>query len=148
MKPAEAVGQLATRASSEAVELARAVLEQDVTDRLWADQVGPALSQGDAARLLGVSEQAVSQSRHLLRLRNRDRRPVYPYVQFDGRRILPGLDRVLDLLGPVTTAAGVAAWLTGSHPGLVDQRPIDGLRAGDIDAVLVAAQLFADRAVD
>ncbi|HXH56993.1 hypothetical protein [Iamia sp.] len=147
MDAADAVGQLATKASPEAVELARAVLEQDVTDRLWADQVGPALSQGDVARLLGVSEQAVSQSRQLLRLRDRDRRPVYPYVQFDGKRILPGLDRVLDLLGPVTTAVGIAAWLTGSHPGLVDQRPVDGLRAGDIDAVVAAAQRFADRAV-
>src|ERR671936_43388 len=80
------LARLAEQASSEAVDLAKAILEQDVTDRLWAEQVGPALAQGDVARLLGRTEQAVSKSKGLLRLRNRDGRPVYPVVQFDGRR--------------------------------------------------------------
>jgi hypothetical protein len=62
------------------------VLEQDIADRDWAAQLGPVLSQRDVARLLGRTEQAVSKDRRLLRLVNRDGRPVYPVVQFDGRR--------------------------------------------------------------
>jgi hypothetical protein len=44
------LADLESHASPEAVELARAILEQDVNDRMWADQVGPALAQRDVAR--------------------------------------------------------------------------------------------------
>ena len=61
--------------------MARTVLEQDVSDAQWAAQIGPALTQGDVARLLNKTEQAVSKDPRLLRLRNRDGRPVYPVVR-------------------------------------------------------------------
>lgn len=138
--------KLAGQASDEAVALARSILERDVADRLWADQVGPALSQQDAARLLGKTEQAVSKDPRLVRLRTADGRPLYPVAQFDGRGLLPGVAEVVAVLGPVAeTPWTVAAWLTGSHADLDGRRPLDVLRSGDVVAVVAAARRFAAR---
>lgn len=84
------LARLAEQASPEAVALARTVLEQSIADADWAAQIGPALSQGYVGRLLGKSEQAVSKDPRLLRVRNRDGRPVYPVLQFEGRAQLGG----------------------------------------------------------
>jgi hypothetical protein len=137
--------ELAGQASPEAVDLARAVLEQDIADRDWGAQLGPVLSQRDVARLLGRTEQAVSKDRRLLRLVNRDGRPVYPVVQFDGRRQLPGIADVVSVLVPVVSPLTVAAWLTAQHGG-VRRRPIDALRDGETAGVVELARRFADRA--
>ncbi|MDQ3432738.1 MAG: hypothetical protein M3467_11065 [Actinomycetota bacterium] len=137
--------ELAGKASPEAVDLARAVLEQDIADRAWGTQVGAVLSQRDAARLLGRTEQAVSKDRRLLRLVNRDGRPVYPVVQFDGRRQLPGIADVVRVLSPVVEPLTVAAWLT-AHNDAVQRRPVDGLRDGDTAAIMELARRFAHRA--
>jgi len=126
--------------------LARAVLEQDVADQGWAEQLGPAFAQADVAMLLGVSEQAVSKSRALLRLRQRDGRPVYPVVQFDGRRVVPGLDRVLAPLLASVEALTAASWLTVVRADLQGRRPVDALREGEVDRVLALAEDFARRA--
>ena len=140
------LAKLAGQASEEAVALARSILERDVADRLWADQVGPALSQQDVARLLGKSEQAVSKDHRLVRLRTAEGRPVYPVAQFDGRGVLPGVAEVVAVLGPVAaTPWTVAAWLTGSHAALDGRRPVDALRSGDEAAVAGAARRFAAR---
>ncbi|MGZ4558750.1 MAG: hypothetical protein ACXVXF_08790 [Mycobacteriaceae bacterium] len=45
------------------------------------------------ARLVGKSEQAVAKDGRLLRLRNQDRRRVYPVVQFDGRYAASSVSR-------------------------------------------------------
>lgn len=137
------IAELAAHASPEAVGLARAILEQDLADEAWATQIGPALAQRDVARLLGKSEQAVAQDRKLVRLRNRDGRPVYPVMQFEGRGQIAGIDDVVlamvDVLRPLT----VAAWLTGENPALDGGRPVDALRAGDGDRVLTVARQLA-----
>ena len=90
--------RLAAQASPQALDLARAVLEQSVTDAAWGAQTGPVLAQRDTARLLATTEQAVSKDRRPLRLRNRDGRPVYPVVQFDGRSRLDGVADVVTTL--------------------------------------------------
>lgn len=137
--------RLAARASTEAVALARRVLEADLADAAWAAQVGPALSQGDVGRLLGKSEQAVSKDPKLLRVRNRDGRPVYPVVQFDGRRVLPGVAEVVEVLrGALVEPLSVASWLTAPNAGLGGRRPVDALRAGTVgDVVALAGRLAA-----
>ncbi len=134
------VRALYARASGPAQALAVAVLEQDLTDQEWASQVGPALSQADVARLLDISVQAVSKSRGLLRLRNRDGRVVYPVVQFDGRRPLPALQEVLALLDGPLLPLTIASWLTTSHPALDGRTPALALRDGDRVAVLRLAR--------
>lgn len=135
-EPAFDLRRLAQRASAPAVALARRVLEQDVADAAWAIQVGPALSQGDVAILLGKSEQAVSKDPHLLRIRNRDGRPVYPVMQFDGRRPLPGLSEVLAVLYDALEPLTIASWLTAPQRSLAGARPLDVLRDGQPSSAL------------
>jgi len=134
------IAELAAHASVEAVALARTVLEQDLADQAWAEQIGPALSQRDVARLLGKSEQAVAKDHRLLRLRNRYGRPVYPVVQFDGRRQASGVGDVVDVLVEVLEPLTVASWLTGVNPLLADRRPVDALADGDLDEVMIVAR--------
>ncbi len=136
---------IAEAASEEAVRLARSILEQDVRDRAWSAQLGPVLSQRDTARLLGKSEQAVSADRRLLRLRGGDGRPVYPVMQFRGRRQVEGVARITAILAQAVQPLTIASWLTGAHDGLGGRRPIDALEEGDEEAVLGIAERLAAR---
>jgi hypothetical protein len=140
------LAKLADRASAAAIELARVVLEQDVADKTWAAQLGPALSQPDTARLLGKSEQAVSKDVRLLRIRNRDDRPVYPIFQFDGRAQVPGVAEVIAALRSSLQPLTIASWLTAPARPLQNRRPVDALRDGDLTAVLALAQQLAHSA--
>lgn len=139
------ISELAAKASPESVALARRVLEQDVADQAWTDQVGPALSQRDVARLLGKSEQAVSKAANLVRVYNRDGRPVYPVVQFDGRRVLPGVAEIVHALSDVVDGLTIASWLTADNPSLDDARPVDVLRTGAVADVVALAHRLAAR---
>ena len=134
---------LAAQASPAAVALARSVLEQDVSDTVWSQQIGPSLTQADVGRLLGKSEQAVSKDQRLLRIRNRDGRPVYPVLQFHGRGQLPGLADVLPVLLRSLEPLTVASWLTAEHAALAQRRPVDALRDGDADQVAALARRLA-----
>jgi hypothetical protein len=143
VEQARSLARLATIASPQAVALARTVLEQDVSDASWAAQIGPALTQRDTATLLGKSEQAVSKDPRLLRIRNRDGRPVYPVVQFDGRAPLAGLGEAVTVLSGVLHPLTVASWLTTPSSALDDLRPVDALRAGHVDDVHDLARRLA-----
>ncbi len=136
---------LADRASEEALALARTVLEQDLSDRQWAEQLGPALSQRDVARLLDKSAQAVSKDPGLVRLRNRDDRIAYPVFQFAGRRQVPGVGDVVRALADAVSPLMTASWLTGQNASLGDRRPVDVLRDGRVAEVVVVARRFAER---
>lgn len=139
------LAELAKDASPEAVALATAVLEGDLANRAWHDQVGPSLTQRDAARLLGRSEQAVSKDRRLVRVHRPDGRPVYPVVQFAGRRQKPGVAEVVAALAGAVNELTAAAWLTAANDALGGRRPIDELAAGEANAVLAVAARFAAR---
>lgn len=137
---------LAERASPEAAELAQHILEQDVANRAWAEQVGPALSQRDTARLLGKSEQAVAKDPRLLRVRSGVGRPVYPVVQFSGRHQVPGVGQVVLALAGALEPLSIASWLTAPNPDLGRRRPVDVLRDGAEPAgepVVLAARRLA-----
>lgn len=117
------------------------LLRQDADDRAWTEQLGPAYRQGDVARLLGKSRQAVSADRGLLRLEMRDGEIGYPVFQFDGRRILPGIREVISILGPVAASPWtIASWLTSPAAALDDRAPVQALRDGNIEAVTAAAR--------
>lgn len=135
--------ELAEGAPPEAVELARTILEQAISDRRWADQIGPVLSQRSVAELLDKSRQAVSQDRRLLRVEQRDGSPAYPVFQFDGRAQVGGVAEIVAVLEGVVRPLTVAAWLTASHPDLDGERPIDRLRRGRVEGVLDAARRYA-----
>ena len=121
------------------------LLRQDADDRAWAEQLGPAYRQGDVARLLGKSRQAVSADSSLLRLEMRDGEIGYPVFQFDGRRALPGIREMIAILGPVAASPWtVASWLTSASTILDGRTPIQALRDGHIEAVTAAARQAAE----
>lgn len=119
------------------------VLRQETADRCWSEQVGPALTQRDTAQLLGKSEQAVSKDRGLLRVRLRSGRVAYPVIQFSGRGVVPGVAEVCAALRDVVEPLTVASWLTARNRSIGDQRPIDALRAGNIDPVVTLSRQLA-----
>lgn len=137
------VAELLDTASPETRHLVTTLLEQDAADRGWAAQVGPSLTQADAARLLGKSGQATAKDPRLLRVKTRSGRVAYPVVQFDGRAVLAGLREVLAVLDPVADPLTVSAWLTATQPSLGGGRPVDALRVGDADTVIALARRFA-----
>jgi hypothetical protein len=120
------------------------LLEQDADDQAWAEQLGPVYRQGDVADLLGKSKQAVSADPGLLKLELRSGQLGYPVFQFDGRRLLPGIREVVETLTSVVeTSWTIASWLASPQPSSQGQRPLDRLRAGEIDEVLAAARRMA-----
>lgn len=137
------VAELFASASSETRALVTTLLEQDVADRDWARQVGPCLTQADAARLLGKSEQATGKDGRLLRVKTRSGRVAYPVVQFEGRGPLPGIGAVISTLGSVADSLTILAWLTGTQRALGGRRAVDALREGDVDAVVTLAGRLA-----
>lgn len=109
--------------------------------------VGVCLPRRAVAELLGgISRQAVSQRDgvDLLAVRQPGRRwMLYPVFQFDGARPLAGLAEVLAVLGPVDPGGdgwAVALWLRAPNPLCGDHTPEQALRAGDYEAVRVAAE--------
>jgi hypothetical protein len=139
------LAELAKDASPEAVALATMVLEGDLANQSWVEQVGPSLTQRDTAKLLDHSEQAVSKDNRLLRLYRQDGRPVYPVVQFDGRRQKPGVAEVVATLDGAVGNFAVASWLTAANEALGGRRPIDLLALGEIETVLSVARRLANR---
>lgn len=136
--------QMVREASPETRYQIERLLRQDADDRAWAGQLGPAYRQGDVARLLHKSRQAVSADSGLLRLDMRDGEIGYPVFQFDGRRVLPGLREVVRALAPaVATGWTTASWLTSPTPDLDGRTPLDALRAGEADRVLELARRTA-----
>ena len=131
-------------ASPEARYQIERLLRQDADDRAWTEQLGPAYRQGDVARLLDKSRQAVSADRGLLRLALRDGEIAYPVFQFDGRRQLPGIREVVRVLEPaVASAWTTASWLTSPAPQLDDRTPLALLRAGELEPVVSLARQTA-----
>lgn len=138
--------RLLAAAPPESRVLAKSLLEQDAADADWGQQIGPALTAADVARLLQISPSAVSQT-ELLRVPRRDGQVVYPIFQFAGRTTVVGVAEVLRILSPaVTTSLTIASFLTGHNRALGDDRPIDRLKNGDVGSVLQLAQAFAERA--
>jgi len=133
------------RATRDAREMVDEILAADADDQAWVEQLGPALSGATVARMLGVSPQAVSSNKGLLRLRMRSGRVGYPIFQFAGKRPIDGLADIIRMLGPlVATDWTTASWLTSSSEDLGGETPIDALRDGHRPAtVAIAAQRFA-----
>ncbi len=132
------------RAPSEVKRQVDLLLRQAEDDRVWAQQLGPAYTQGQVAELLGKSKQAVSSDKGLLRLEMRDGSVGYPVFQFDGDRILPGISNVVRALSPVAaTTWTVASWLTSPSSDLDGRTPLERLRRGEVSDVAVVADRLA-----
>jgi len=123
---------LMARPGAERVAKIRAQMADADSADLWADLVGPFYDTAKVAGVLGVTVAAV-RSRHargsLLALRAGSGAWVYPVWQFDGD-VLPGLAKVLKVLGDGVSGWSVLAWLRSPESELGGRTPLEVLRSG------------------
>jgi excisionase family DNA binding protein len=123
-------------------------LRRLVTSARADTEVGRVLSISEAAELLEVTRVTIYawiEAKRLLAWRATRRGMLIPAEQIVGPgKVVPGMERVLDVI-----PEPAAAWdfLTEESPfmdpnGL--QRPIDALKAGELDAVVAAAHSFLE----
>ena len=138
-------------AEGESVVLERALpeaLRRLVTSARADTEAGRVLSISEAAELLEVTRVTIYawiEAKRLLAWRATRRGMLIPAEQIVGPgTVVPGMERVLDVI-----SEPAAAWdfLTEESP-FIDpnalQRPIDVLKAGEIDAVVAAAHSFLE----
>ena len=123
-------------------------LRRLVTPARADTEAGRVLSISEAAELLEVTRVTIYawiEAKRLLAWRATRRGMLIPAEQIVGPgKVVPGIDRVLDVI-----SEPAAAWdfLTEESP-FIDpnalQRPIDVLKAGEIDAVVAAAHSFLE----
>lgn len=90
----------------------------------------------------GVTRQAVThrvKEGSLLAVPGPSNRRVYPVVQFVDGSPVKGLREVRDALG-TTSGVAILNFLVNAEPRLGGRRPIDLLKAGDLDQVLETAR--------
>ncbi len=141
LEAAEGEGAVPERALPEA-------LRRLVTPGPVDTEAGRVLSISEAAELLEVTRVTIYawiEAKRLLAWRATRRGMLSPAEQIMGPgKVVPGIERVLDVI-----SEPAAAWdfLTEESP-FIDpnalQRPIDVLKAGDIDAVVAAAHSFLE----
>jgi hypothetical protein len=106
----------------------------------WHEQIGPFYDTAGLTKLLGITRQAVAdrvRRRRLLAVSTRDKRLLYPILQFDGPNVLAGLPDVLMAFTDTTVDGwAVAAWLTTPAAALGSRTPIDWVHAGEDPAPL------------
>ena len=108
---------------------------------------GGVLSPTSAAALLGVNRQAVGQRRAAGRLLGvkGPRGYLYPAWQFTDRGMLPGLEDTLRALRG-EDAWSILTFFLEPDAAAGNQRPLDLLRMGRLDAVARAAELYGEQA--
>jgi len=123
-------------------------LQRLITSTRADSDEGGVLSISEAAERLEVTRVTVYawiESKRLLAWRPTRRGVLIPAEQIMGpSEVVPGIDRVLAVISDPA-----AAWdfLTEESPYVnadALRRPIDALKAGEIDAVIAAAQSFLD----
>ena len=105
------------------------------------------LTAGEIGSTLGSTRQAVDNRRKrktLIAVQLGKRGYRYPAWQFSGGQVLPGLDRILRVLGDLTPWMQMAFFLN-DNAWLKNRRPLDLLRLGEIEPVLMAAQQYGEQ---
>ncbi len=90
--------------------------------------------------LLNISDEDLAQLRRSNKLVFLDdgNSYVYPKCQFDGDKIIDGIDRVIAEL-PIIEGWTQLIFLESGDPALNGDKPIDRLRVGDLATVVLAA---------
>jgi len=105
---------------------------------------GGSLTAEKAAEVLGISRQAVDKRRRagkLIGLTTGRYGYRYPVWQFTEAGVIPGLEDVLIVLASHDEWMQ-AAFLLGENPRLNSKTPIELLKAGELDRVLSAAEVY------
>lgn len=124
--------------------LAKARLRGLLAQREILEIDGGALATADVAQLLGMSTQAVNKRRiahKLLALSVPKRGFLYPAWQFSDEGTLRGFESILAVLKE-SDAWAITRFFLYENDRLERRRPIDVLRAGDVNAVKRAAESF------
>jgi hypothetical protein len=104
------------------------------------------VSAEEAAQILGITRQAVDKRRKQGKLialpAGRSHR--YPAWQFSDGKTLPGLESALSTLS-IRDPWMQTAWMLNGNFSLEGDRPLDRLRAGNLDAVVAAAALYGEQ---
>jgi excisionase family DNA binding protein len=123
-------------------------LRRLVTSARADTEAGRVLSISEAAELLEVTRVTIYawiEAKRLLAWRATRRGMLIPAEQIVGPgKVVPGMERVLDV---ISEAAAAWDFLNEESPFLDPnrlQRPIDALKAGEIDAVVAAAHSFLE----
>jgi hypothetical protein len=132
-------------------KLARATIRGTETRQQLKETEGGSISSEEAADLLEISKTAVLKrlaAGNLLAWRSeRLNAARFPRWQFtEEGTVLPGMGEVLAILNQgdrLDTWAKILFFLQ-VKPSLRDRRPLDLLRAGELDLVVVAAQAYAE----
>jgi hypothetical protein len=118
----------------------------------WDQHLGPLYGWSDVAEILGTvsSRQGVhdlAQRRRLLALPASGGRVLYPAFQFQGRRTLPGLPELLEILvSSGATGWTQASWFQSSQEELGGETPVAHLSTHGLDEqILDAASRVAGR---
>lgn len=117
-----------------------------VRERLLAAE-GGALTAEQAGAILGVTRQAIDNRRKrgsLLAVQLGRRGYRYPAWQFTADGVLPGVKETLAALADLSAWAQLA-FLLNDNAWLGDRRPLDALRAGEVDAVVDAARQYGEQ---
>jgi len=129
-------------------ELAQAHLRGVDARRALVTAAGGLLDGAAVARLLGMTAAAVHkryQAHQLLGLREEKRRIVYPALQFDGRRVVRDLPRILrELAARESDEWAQLRFLAGANARLGGRTPVEALKAGDVEKVLATARAFGE----
>jgi len=106
---------------------------------------GETLSAKEAGEVLGLSEDTVDRRREEGRLIavRLGRRFAYPALQFSGTGVLLGLPQVLSAL-PDKDGWMQLAFLLSPNGDLEGEAPIARIQRGDVQAVVLAAQMFGE----
>lgn len=116
-----------------------------VRDRILAG--ADMLTAEQIADELGVRRQTVDNWRKtgkLLGLERARRGYLYPSWQVLDHKPVPGLARVLQVLGP-NDPWRAYRFLASPEPRLEDRNPIDVLRTGDVEHVVAVAEIFGEQ---
>lgn len=123
-----------------------------VATTLWRRHLGPLLTTGEVAALLGVgSRQAVNdrvRRRRILAVPTGDRELAYPSFQFsDSGEPYPAVARVLEAMAPAGLSPHTeASWFVTGQPALDGATPAAWMLAGgDPDVLVTAARRSAAR---
>jgi hypothetical protein len=107
---------------------------------------GGTMTVSEVASLLGITRQAVEKRRKagkLIALSLGRRGYAYPRWQFTVDRVLPGIDAVLGELD-LPDGWGQVGFFLSPNTRLSQQRPLDVLRAGDLDDAVQAAGAYGE----
>jgi hypothetical protein len=123
------------------------------SDAVWAQGLERLLARAEVQTLMNVGTRQgiadhVSRQR-LLALPDRDGQRLFPAFQFgeDGRP-LPGLGEVLRALhGAFESPYSLASWFVTGQEELAGETPAVMLRAGELEAVMLAAARTRERLI-